>query len=198
MPRVRRRGGTAGAAGVEGVAAVRWALGRRAVPGALAALVLAGALGACAPLRVARPPAPEPLHLSELAGRGDPERRSSLDLVLQGLDADAAGRPAAAQADYENALRIDPTNPWAYVALARHHAEGTRPARALDFLDQARSLLESQDAWSPRAEAHVVGLRGAALLASGRRSDALPLLERARELSPEVWSDGRLEARELR
>lgn len=164
----------------------------------LVALALVGAVGACAPLRPPAPVAPEPLHLSELAGRGDAQRRSSLELVLQGLDADATGRPHAARADYENALRIDPTNPWAYVALARHHVAGTTPQRALDFLDQARALLEGQGAWSPRAEAHVVGLRGAALVASGRGPEGLPLLERARELSPTVWSDGHLDARELR
>jgi len=164
----------------------------------LVGLALVLGVGACAPLRPPAPPPPEPLRLSELAGRGDAQRRSSLELVLEGLDADAAGRPHAARADYENALRIDPTNPWAYVALARHHVVGTTPQRALDFLDQARALLEGQGDWSPRAEAHVVGLRGASLVASGRASAGLPLLERARELSPRVWSDGHLDARELR
>jgi len=48
------------------------------------------------------------------------------------------------------------------------------------------------------ALSHLDGLRGAALLASRRRTEALPLLERARSLAPEAWSDGQLDADELR
>lgn len=159
---------------------------------------LALLLAACAPLRGPAPARVEPLRLSELRDEGDPERRTSLRLVLRGLDADALGRRGEALADYESALRIDPTNPWVYLALARHHAAGTRPERALAFLDQTDALLDAQGAFSPRVEAHVVGLRGAVLVAEGRGVEGLPLLERARELAPAVWSDGHLAARELR
>lgn len=153
-------------------------------------------LCACAPLR--GPDAtPSGLRLSELAGEGDAERRTSLDLVLQGLGEDASGRPAAALAEYQSALRVDPTNPWVYLALARHHVDGTQPERALPFLDQARALVEAQGSDSPRVEAHLLGLRGAALVASGRPVEGLPLLEEARALAPDVWADGHLSAHEL-
>ena len=159
-------------------------------------LVVVLLLCACAPLR--GPGAtPGGLRLSELAGEGDAERRTLLELVLQGLDADAAGRPAAALAEYQSALRVNPTNPWVYLALARHHVDGTRPERALPFLDQARALVEGQGVDSPRVEAHLVGLRGASLVASGRPQDGLPLLDEARTLAPDVWADGHLAAREL-
>lgn len=156
------------------------------------------ALLACARLPAALAPAPEPLHLADLAGEGDAERRTSMRLVLQGLDADSEGRPDLARGGYENALRVDPSNPYAYLALARYHAEGASPERALSFLDRTSALLEAQGARSPRVEPHLEGLRGAALLAGGRAAEARPHLERARALAPSAWNDGRLSARELR
>ena len=121
-----------------------------------------------------------------------------MQLVLQGLDADADLRRGEARADYGNALRVDPSNPYAYLALARHHVAGPTPERALAHLDRAESLLRAQRAWSPAVEAHVVGLRGAALMEMGRTREAQPLLDRARELDPAAWGDGRLAALELR
>ena len=160
------------------------------------AWVLVAILCACAPLR-GPGMTPSGLRLSELAGEGDAERRTSLELVLQGLDEDASGRPTAALAEYQSALRVDPTNPWVYLALARHHVDGTQPERALPFLDQARALVEGQGVDSPRVEAHLLGLRGAALVAIGRPVEGLPLLDEARTLAPDVWADGHLSAREL-
>lgn len=161
---------------------------------ALTFVVLASA---CAPV-----PSPQQplggLRLSQVAGQGDAERRSSMQLVLRGLDSDADMRPHEALADYETALRVDPGNPYAYLALARHRVYGRSPARALDFLDKAESLLRAQGQWSAPVEAHVVGLRGAAFAAMGRTEDAAPLLERARSIDPWVWSDGALAAAELR
>jgi tetratricopeptide (TPR) repeat protein len=98
---------------------------------------------------------------------------------------------------YQRALQVDPGNPWAYLALARHHAEGLEPSRALAFLDQAEAILEVQDALSPGAEAHLAGLRGAVLQELGHSDEARPYLQRARTLAPSVWSDGRLSADEL-
>jgi tetratricopeptide (TPR) repeat protein len=119
-------------------------------------------------------------------------------LVLRGLDEDQALRPAPALASYERALQVDPNNPFAYLALARHHAEGPDPQRALAFLDKAEALLAHSDWRSPGLEANLVGIRGSALYASGRIPSALPLLDRARHLCPTVWSDARLDASELR
>jgi tetratricopeptide (TPR) repeat protein len=154
------------------------------------------ALSGCASFGALAPPGS--LRISELQGEGDPQRRSSLDLVLQGLDADAEGQSAHALSEYQAALRVDPSNPWVYLALARHHAATDSPQRALPFLDKAESLLGAEGASSPRVEAHLVGLRGAALAGSGRRAQGAPLLERASELAPSTWGDGALDAAELR
>lgn len=160
--------------------------------------VLAAALlVACAPLR-GPAPAAAPFHLTAVAGQGDPARRASTRLVLQGLDADADGLPDSARSSYERALQVDPSNPWIYLALARQQAEGSNPARALAFLDQCEALLRSQGELAPGVEAHLDGLRGIALMASGREAEGRERLERARELAPEVWSDGVLDAYELR
>ena len=51
--------------------------------------------------------------------------------------------------------------------LARHHAEGIEPERAFAFLDRADALLGQESQVPPGVEAHMVGLRGAALRAAG-------------------------------
>lgn len=155
-------------------------------------------LAACAPLRGPFPYAGDAMALSELAGEGDAERRTSMQLTLQGLDADAEGRPDLALAEYESAIRVDPGNPYAFLALARHQVSGTRPDRALDTLDKCQALLHAQGDADPRVTVHVVGLRGAALVASGRSVEGVALLDEARERAPDVWSDGHLSPRELR
>jgi len=167
----------------------------RLLPWVLATWLLATG---CSWLPLELRPASAPLRISEVADEGDAERRASTRLVLEGLDADEDGDPERALSSYELALQVDPTNPWAYIALARHHADGVDPRQALPFLDQAHALLLAQGASSPRADAVLLGLRGQALVASGRYEEGIPWLERAREQSPDVWSDGRLSAAELR
>lgn len=139
-----------------------------------------------------------PLRLSEVAGQGDPARRASTRLVLMALDDDAAGRPDAAQAGYENALRVDPNNPWAYLALARHYAESVDPASALPYLDRCEELLGADGGVPPRVEVNLIGLRGEALRAAGREPEGSSLLADARRRAPSVWDDGQLAAGELR
>ena len=94
--------------------------------------------------------------------------------------------------------QVDPDNPYAYLAIARHRVEGRDPSSALPFVDKSQALLAARGALTPGAEAHLAGLRGSALLAVGERERALALLEQARTLEPRVWSDGRLDAQELR
>ena len=176
-------------------------------PAVVSLLLVAALLAACAgPARRGRtrpgeaaPPTPvEPLRLEEVAGAGDATRRASTRLVLQGLDADAAARPQEALRLYERSLQVDATNPWAYLALARYHAEEGTASLTLSYLDKAQALLGAQRARTPGVEPHLVGLRGEALLAAGRSAEAAPLLERARFLSPSVWADGHLSPSELR
>jgi tetratricopeptide (TPR) repeat protein len=119
-------------------------------------------------------------------------------LVLQGLDADASLRAQAGLSSYERALQVDPNNPWAWLALARHEVEYGDPGRALAQLDKAEALMPMEGALSRGAEPHLVGLRGAALRAAGRTSQAAPLLVDASRAAPDVWADGLLDASELR
>ena len=152
--------------------------------GALLVLVLV--LGCAAGGRLGG--GPEALRFSELADEGDATRRASLRLCVDGLDAAAAGQPGAALGQYERAIQIDPTNPYAYLVLARHEVEVGDPVRALEYLNQSETLLDSENARSREVEAHLVGLRGAALRATG--SDGDGYLEQARHLAPAVWEDG--------
>jgi tetratricopeptide (TPR) repeat protein len=144
------------------------------------------------------PPTVSPIRISEIANVGDPARRASLRLVLNGLQADDERQWDRALGAYEEAIRIDPTNPYAYLAIARHHADGDDPSWALSFLDKSDSLFRAEGGPSPRVAPHLVGLRGQALYESGDVQGGLPLLEQAWGLAPDVWTDGRLAPGELR
>lgn len=114
-------------------------------------------------------------------------------LVMGGLDSARGGRGAEASARYQRALQVDPTNPYAWLALARQEIFEGDPDRGLAHLDKARALLGTDE----RATAHLVGLRGAGLVALGRPGLGQPFLEEARQLAPAIWGDGKLDASEL-
>lgn len=139
----------------------------------------------------------DPIRISEVVNEGDPQRRASNRIVLSGLQADSSGDGERALGRYEEALRVDATNPYAYLAIARHHAEGEDPRWALSFIDKADSLFRADGGPSPRVQPHLTGLRGQALYASGEIDAGLPLLEEAWTAAPTVWTDGRLTADEL-
>lgn len=161
------------------------------------ALLVTLLLTAC-PLVPRRPTRSPSLHLHELAHEGDPTRRASLGLVLDGLDADVVADLRRAQGLYARALQVDSGNPYAYLALARHHVAQGDSERALEHLARTEDLLDAYQLMSPRVEVHLVGLRGVALLQEGRSVEAAPLLARAAADAPDVWGDGKLTARELR
>ncbi len=135
----------------------------------------------------------EPLSLSRVAGEGDPARRASMRLVMGGLESDGEGRGVEASSRYQRALQVDPTNPYAWLALARQEVFEGDAERGLAHLDKARALLGADE----RATAHLVGLRGAALVALGQPRLGEPFLQEARQLAPVVWGDGKLDASEL-
>jgi Tfp pilus assembly protein PilF len=119
-------------------------------------------------------------------------------LVIAGLDEDTAGRPARALASYQRAVRVDSTNPFAYLALARHHLEGGSLAEADAFLGQARSLFENSQGLGASVDVWGIGLRAGIDRALGRDARADQRFEAARTLSPEIWADERLSSAELR
>ena len=158
-------------------------------------LLLALALTGCPIPSLRRP---EPVRVSEVVDVGDPARRASLRLVLAGLDADVDGNLQRALGSYERAIQVDATNPFAYLAIARHHAQSHDPGWALSFLDKADALFRAQGDISPGVAPHLLGLRGQALYASGQIDAGAALLDQAWALAPAVWEDGRLSAEELR
>lgn len=173
---------------------------QRVVAGLLA-LALLSLAGCVEGARFGVPRLPErvaPLTVSSALGRVDAARDASLRLVIAGLDEDAGGRRARALASYERALRVDPTNPFAFLALARHHLEGGEAGEAGAFLDQARALFEAEGALGPSVDVWGLGLRAGVDRAFGRQERADELFARARRLSPEIWGDERLSAAELR
>jgi tetratricopeptide (TPR) repeat protein len=143
------------------------------------------------------PPEP-PLTASAAIGRYDARRDASLRIVIAGLDADAAGDPTRALASYQQAVRLDATNPIAFLALARHHVAAGNPEEASAFLDQARALFESEGDLGSAVDVWGVGLRAWIDRAEGRDAEADSRFDAARSLSPEIWRDELLSADELR
>jgi hypothetical protein len=166
------------------------------------ALVLALTVGCVGPANRVAPLRGGPLQISEVIGKGDPTRRASTRLVAQGL---AAGDPQRSLTYFERAIKIDTTNPYAYLAFASYEIQWGDVERGLQSLSQTELLLESQQLKSPRVEPHLAGLHGRAQVRMGRVrrggrarvSEGEALLERARRLAPEVWDDGWLSAAEL-
>jgi tetratricopeptide (TPR) repeat protein len=162
--------------------------------------LLVVALAGCAGLDFGRTPRPSepPLTASAALGQNDSRRDASLRLVIAGLDEDSAGRPDRALASYQRAVRVDATNPFAYLALARHHVESGSPTEASAFLDQARSLFEAEGRLGPSVDVWGIGLRAWIDRDEGRDERADARFRTARELGPEIWADERLSADELR
>lgn len=147
---------------------------------------------------VARGPMTEtlqPIRASEMLGDADPARRASVRLVIEGLQADDAFDLRHARGSYERAIQVDPTNPMAYLALARHDVDALEPERALQLLEQAAALFEAQGMRVDRVGVHLIGLRGRAYEELG--DDGSALLDRAAALAPDVWGDGMLQPSEL-
>lgn len=166
----------------------------------LAMLAVVAALAACQASARRPPPArrPDPMRLSELTSVGDPARRASMRLLLTGLDYDIDESPIRALGTYQRAIQVDPTNGYAYLAIARHRLEYDDPEGALALLEQAESLLRAGGGGSPRVLVHVTGLRGRALYNQGEAERGARLLTAASKQAPGTWSDGYLSARELR
>lgn len=144
------------------------------------------------------PPREPPLTASAALGRYDARRDASLRLVIVGLEADSVGDRARALASYQRAVRLDATNPIAFLALARHHVASGNPEDASAFLDQARALFESEGDVGASVDVFGLGLRAWIDRAQGRDAEADSRFQAARELSPEIWDDELLSADELR
>ena len=142
-----------------------------------------------------------------------PRRGASLQILREALDADIQGQSDHALSRYERAVRVDPQNPYAFLALARFRLDQGDATLARAPLDQAQLLVEAHlriyadsqgvgpsptAALLERSRAHLEGLRGLLLRAEGREPEAAVWLERARRLDPVIWGDAHLSASELR
>jgi hypothetical protein len=156
---------------------------------------LAALIGACSSLPGARPP--EPLRIRELVDQGDPARRASYRLLVEGLQADIDGAHARAKGRYERAIQVDPTNPYAYLTFARFEVARRRADSARAFLDRTWALFDATGGVPPRVEAHLLGLDGAVEAMRGNHGEAARQLERARRLAPGIWDDAALAPEEL-
>jgi tetratricopeptide (TPR) repeat protein len=163
---------------------------------ALSSFVLAGCAGVGVSTPLHRSEAP--LTASRALGQGDATRDASLRLVIAGLDEDEAGRPSRAVASYQRAIRVDSTNPFPYLALARHHLEYGSVGEASAFLEQSRALFEAEGRLGPDVDVWGLGLRAWIDRGMGRESAADARFDAARELSPEIWADELLSADEMR
>ena len=142
--------------------------------------------------------AASPLRISDHLYEGDAPRRASMQLVVDGLDADLSGDSHRALGQYERAIGVDPNNPYAYLALARHLVERGDVVRADSFLERAELLFESEGRLTPGVRVHLVGLKGQlGAKASPPRSDAAAKRAEAARRAPDIWSDGRLSPDEL-
>ncbi|MCP3983202.1 MAG: hypothetical protein GY723_02375 [bacterium] len=150
-------------------------------------LLAVGGLFGCA--GVARTPRVEPFRISHVVEQGDAARRASTRLILGGLDAEAGGNVTRGRSLFERALQVDPTNPYAFLALARSAQQRGAASQCEHFLEQAEASMRLEGA-PPGAFVHIDGLRGVLGSAQG--------LQAAERASPAVWGDGKLDARELR
>lgn len=173
--------------------------GRRVGPGlglaAWIAIVLVSAQFGCLTTGT-RPETVDPIRASDMLDDADPARRASMRLVLEGLDADVDFDRRHARGSYERAIQVDPTNPMAYLALARHELDDRETARALQLLEQAAALFEAEGLRVDAVGVHLIGLRGYAYEVQGE--DGAELLDRAAALAPDVWGDAFLAPEELR
>lgn len=115
---------------------------------ALALLALAAAVAACAS---GGGSAVTPTD----RGAGTPERAASDRMVSRGRALLEAGRPGRAAALLERAVRVDPSNGEAYLALARARIALGEDEVARGLLDRAAALLRPY----PDREARVDSLR---------------------------------------
>ncbi len=168
------------------------------------ALVVACALGVCVACRGIGPDRAHTLeadvptwHFADVAEEGDARRRASNRLVDEALSDELADTPRAVER-IRRALQVDPTNPWAYLALAREQvSRGEYPA-AWAALDQAEARILAEGEIPPGVQAHLSGLRGRVLVAQDNSAAAFPLLAEAARLAPAAWDDQHLNAAELR
>lgn len=103
------------------------------------------------------------------AGAGLPQREASMKLLLQGQALIRAERNDAALGRFEQAIRVDSTNPYSHYFVARAHYFLDNHRESLNFLEVAESGLAADDRWL--AEVYILRARNANALGFHARAD---------------------------
>ncbi|MDE0030146.1 MAG: hypothetical protein OXU42_12180 [Deltaproteobacteria bacterium] len=107
--------------------------------------------------------------LAALAGAGLPQREASMKLLQQGQALLRAERNEAALARFEQAIRVDSSNPYSHYFVARAHYFLGNHRESLNFLEVAELGLAVDDRWL--AEVYVLRARNAGALGFHARAD---------------------------
>lgn len=107
--------------------------------------------------------------LAAVAGAGLPQREASMKLLQQGQALLRAERHEAALARFEQAIRVDSSNPYSHYFVARAHYFLGSHRESLNFLEVAESGLAVDDRWL--AEVYVLRARNATALGFHARAD---------------------------
>ena len=107
--------------------------------------------------------------LAPVAGAGLPQREASMKLLQQGQALLRAERHEAALARFEQAIRVDSSNPYSHYFVARAHYFLGSYRESLNFLEVAESGLAVDDRWL--AEVYVLRARNATALGFHARAD---------------------------
>ena len=122
-------------------------------------------------------PQVEPFRIGDVAGEGDAARRASTRLVLGGLDAEASGNASRGRSLHERALQVDPTNPYAFLALGDQSLAAGRMDEAEAYYQRALRLS------SDRADAQAA--LGQLAIEKDLIEEAEEWLAKARESNPD-------------
>ncbi len=107
--------------------------------------------------------------LAAVAGTGLPQREASMKLLQQGQALLRAEQHEAALARFEQAIRVDSTNPYSHYFVARAHYFLGNHRQSLNFIEVAESGLAVDDRWL--AEVYVLRARNAGALGFHARAD---------------------------
>lgn len=107
--------------------------------------------------------------LAALAGAGLPQREASMKLLQQGQALLRVERNEAALARFEQAIRVDSSNPYSHYFVARAHFFLGNHRESLNFLEVAESGLAVDERWL--AEVYVLRARNAGALGFHARAD---------------------------
>jgi hypothetical protein len=126
-------------------------------------------------------PPDQPTLLASIGPSTPPERAASIRLTDAGRKLLEAGDTRAALDRIESAVKLDPSNPYAYYWLAQVHAGNGRPDQALMYADKAIVLFGSGNR---QAQGDAYALRGRVFEQVGRFPDAREAYRRALAAQP--------------